>query len=209
MRTRLPATATVAVLVGMGAWVTPATAATRCSKAGGTLAQTATGRVFVAQNGSIRRVFGCAAGQKNARSLGRAGGEGIDTKHLALVGSRVAYVLRSCSEGGCGASVLVYDLKRRTDVSAAFAAPNDNSDQNVTDIVLTKTGTVAWISEERAGGMAPVTARYVAYREPGKGVGIPATPAATGLDVLPGTLALAGRVLYWTQGGTPKAALLP
>ena len=39
-------------------------------------------------------------------------------------------------------------------------------------------------------------------------VGIPATPAAAGIDIMPGTLALAGRVLYWTQG-TPKAALLP
>lgn len=104
--------------------------------------------------------------------------------------------------------MLVYDLKRRKDVSAALAAPSDNADQNVTDVVLTKNGTVAWISEEHAAGMAPVTARYVAYREPGKGVGIPATPVATGLDIVPASLALAGRVLYWTQG-TPKAALLP
>lgn len=208
MRARLLVAASVAVLLGMGAWVTPASAATRCSKAGGTLAQTAGARVFVAQSNTLRRVFGCAAGQKNARSLGRAGGEGVDTKHLALVGSRVAYVRQSCSEGGCSASVLVYDLKRRTSVSAAFAAPNDNTDQNVTDIVLSKKGTVAWISEEHAAGMDPVTARYVAYREPGTGVGIPATPVATGLDILPGTLALAGRVLYWTQV-TAKAVLLP
>ena len=145
--------ASVAVLLGIGAWVTPASAATRCSKAGGTLAQTAGARVFVAQSNTLRRVFGCAAGQKNARSLGRAGGEGVD-------------------------------------------------------IVLSKKGTVAWISEEHAAGMDPVTARYVAYREPGTGVGIPATPVATGLDILPGTLALAGRVLYWTQV-TAKAVLLP
>jgi lauroyl/myristoyl acyltransferase len=103
MRARLLVAASVAVLLGIGAWVTPASAATRCSKAGGTLAQTAGARVFVAQSNTLRRVFGCAAGQKNARSLGRAGGEGVDTKHLALVGSRVAYVLRPCSESGCSA----------------------------------------------------------------------------------------------------------
>lgn len=208
MRARLLTPACAAVLVGMGAWVAPAAAATRCSKAGGTLAQTASARVFVAQSNSVRRVFGCATGQRNARSLGRAGGEGVDTTHLALVGARVAYVLRSCSEGGCSASVLVYDLKQRKDVSAALAAPNDNADQDVTDIVLTRRGTVAWISEEHAAGMAPVTARYVAYREPGKGIGIPATPVATGIDIVAGSLALAGRILYWTQG-TPRAALLP
>jgi hypothetical protein len=196
------------VLLGVGAWGPAASAATRCSKSGGTLARTAGARVFVAQSNSVRRVFGCAAGQKNARSLGRAGGEGVDTKHLALVGTRVAYVRGSCSEAGCSASVLVYDLKRRKDVSAALAAPNDNTDQNVTDIVLTKNGTVAWISEEHAAGMDPVTARYVAFRDPGRGIGIPATPVATGLDIVPGTLALAGRVLYWTQV-TPKAVLLP
>jgi hypothetical protein len=202
------ATVSVSVLVGIGAWATPASAATRCSKPGGTLAQNAAARVFTASSGGVRRVFGCAAGQKNARSLGRAGGEGVDTKHLALVGARIAYVLQSCSEGGCSASVLVYDLKKRTDVSAALAAPNDNTDQNVTDIVLTKQGTVAWISEERAAGTDPVTARYVAHRTPGKGIGIPATPVSTGVDIVPGTLALAGRILYWTQG-TPKSALLP
>lgn len=67
---------------------------------------------------------------------------------------------------------------------------------------------MAWISEEHAAGMDPVTARYVAYRDPGTGVGIPATPVATGLDILPGTLALAGRLLNWTQV-TAKSALLP
>jgi len=205
MRTRKLALtgAATAILASLAAGASPALAVSKPScSAGSTLAISKSARVFVVKTGHVRRVYGCATGSGKARYFGRVGGESVDTSVIAVTGPRVAYVLTSCSETGCQQTVLVYDLKKRKEVSFSAAAPAD-VDQQVTDILLARDGTVAWIGEEQASGSA-ATARFVLARTPGK----PPATLASGLDIVPGSLALAGTTLYWTQG-TARSAPLP
>lgn len=69
--------------------------------------------------------------------------------------------------------------------------------------MLTKKGTVAWIGEERTDG-TNASARFIFASQ----ATVPPFPLAVGLTIQPGSLALAGNTLYWTQAG-PKSAVLP
>jgi hypothetical protein len=193
----LAATIAAATSLAAGAAAAPAATKITCATKGSTLAAGPSARVFTAGTGSARRVYGCATSANKLRNLGKAAGEGVDTKLVAVTGVRVAYVISSCGDTGCQQSVLVRDLKTGKSVSAALAAPGD-VEQKVTDLVLSRTGTVGWISEERADSGA-ATKRYVSTRKPGSFTGIPVVPVATGLDIVAGSLALAGSTLYWTQ----------
>jgi hypothetical protein len=197
----------IAATASLIAGVTAAPAATKvtCATKGSTLAAGPSARVFTAGSGSARRVYGCSTSANKPRNLGRPGGEGVDTSVVAVSGARVAYVITSCSDTGCQQSVLVRNLKTNTAVSAALAAPGD-VDQKVTDVVLSKAGTVGWISEER-NGTGVATQRYVSTRKPGTFTGIAVVPIATGLDIVAGSLALGGSTMYWTQAGPKSAAL--
>lgn len=206
MRTRTLAYAAALAAAATGAGPVHGAAKVTCSTKGTTIAAGTSARVFVARSGATRRVYGCSTSANKLRTLGRADGEGIVTKTVTVTGPRVAYAQRSCGDTGCQQSVLVRDLKTNKQVSAALSSPND-VDQEVTDIVLTRTGTVAWIAEERNDGGA-ATARVVSSRKPGAFVGIPVVPTATGLDIVAGSLALAGTRLYWTQGAVARTALL-
>jgi hypothetical protein len=199
-------TATLAGGASPAAAAAAAAAKVTCSTKGTTLAAAASARVFVAKSGATRRVYGCSTSARKLRTLGPADGEGVVTRTLTVNGPRVAYTLRSCGETGCQQSVLVRDLKTNTSVSAALSAPGD-VEQEVTDILLSRTGTVAWISEERSEAGA-ATARYVSTRKPGSFTGIPVVPLATGLDIVAGSLALAGNTLYWTQAAVARAAAI-
>jgi len=207
MRTRQLALtgAAIAVLASLAGGASPALASKASCSAGSTLAISNSARVFVVKRGSARRVYGCSTRTFRRTYLGRAGGEGVDTSVIAVKGRRVAYVRTFCGEGGCGQSVFVYDLTKREDVSGSEAAPGGGSHE-VTDILLSRNGTVAWIVE--AIDPSDLKSRHVSAREPGKGVGKPLVPIATGLDIVSGSLALAGTTLYWTQG-TAKSAPLP
>ncbi|HVF79982.1 MAG TPA: hypothetical protein VNA28_16940 [Solirubrobacteraceae bacterium] len=203
--TALAALVATAMLAGAAG---PASGAAKvtCSTKGTTIAAGTGARVFIVKSGATRRVYGCSTSARKLRTLGRAEGEGVVAKTLTVNGPRVAYALRACGETGCQQSVLVRDLKTGKSVSAALSAPGD-VEQEVSDILLSRTGTVAWIAEERSEAGA-ATARYVSSRKPGAFTGIPVVPHATGLDIAAGSLALAGNTLYWTQGAVPRAAAI-
>ena len=78
----------------------------------------------------------------------------------------------------------------------------------VTDLRLTRKGVAAWIAEEQASGGQPATARIVAALTPSRGFNVAPAPIASGLDIVAGSLATSGSVLYWLQGG-PRAVPLP
>ncbi len=206
--TQLAALAAVTATASLAGGTGPALGAAKvtCSTKGTTIAAGTAARVFVVKSGATRRVYGCSASANRLRTLGRADGEGIVTRTVTVNGPRVAYALRSCGDTGCQQSVLVRDLKTGKQVSAALSAPGD-VDQEVTDIVLSKAGIVAWIAEERSGAGA-ATARYVSSRKPGSFTGTPVVATAAGLDIVAGSLALAGNRLYWTQGAVAKGAVI-
>lgn len=192
----------VALVASLAGGPSPALAVPSCSS-GSTLAISKSARVFQVKLGSIRRVYGCSTSTQKRSYLGRAGSVDLDTSALALSGPRIAYVRTFCNEAGCRKNVLVRDLKTRKRLLWVATASGD--DQKVTDLVLSKSGTVAWIVELNPD--AP-TARYVSSASKGQPLGQPVLVLANGLDIIPGSLALAGTTLYWTQA-TAKSMLLP
>lgn len=204
MRTRqLALTGADIALLALGAGgASPALAASQPScSSGSTLAVSKSARVFQVKRAGILRLYGCSNNKRTY--LGRVGSKDRDTSVLAVNGPRVAYVRTFCQGGPCIKNVLVHDLKKRKRVSWMAAAPGNFDDQKVTDLVLTRSGSVAWITDVNPD--AP-TARYVARK--GLPPEQPTLVLAAGLDIIRGSLALAGNTLYWTQG-TAKSAPLP
>ena len=110
----------------------------------------------------------------------------------------------SCGPGGTASTL---DLRRTRDgrrvrrVAAAPSAPGSLAD--VTDLVLRGDGTMAWIVELRDSAAAPPR-----YELRSSATGASSSVLAQGVDIAPGSLALAGSTLYWTQAGAPQSALL-
>jgi len=206
MRTRqLALTGAGIALLALGAGGTsPALAASQPScSSGSTLAVSKSARVFEVKRAGIRRLYGCSNNQRTY--LGRVGSKDRDTSALAVNGPRVAYVRTFCQEGPCVKNVLVHDLRKRKPVLSMAAAPGNFDDQKVTDLVLTGSGSVAWITDVNPD--AP-TARYVVAARKGLPLGQPPLVLAAGLDIVRGSLALAGNTLYFLQP-TAKSAVLP
>jgi len=199
----------IAVLASLAGGASPALAASKPScSAGTTLAVGKSARVFRTRIGHHRRVYGCSVSTKKVSFLGALGIEdAVDTSVLAVNGSRVAYVRTTgCHDQGCWQTVYVRDLKQRKLLSAVTATPGEVDRKQVTDIVLTRSGTVAWIGEAATNGLGFV--RFVLVRKPGQPLDQPTLVLSAGLDIVRGSLALAGNTLYWTQG-TAKSAPLP
>lgn len=68
-----------------------------------------------------------------------------------------------------------------------------------TDLLLTTSGTVAWISQNQ---MSPATTYSVSYATRGSSPKL----VTQGTDVAPYSLAIARARLYWTQGDSARAA---
>jgi hypothetical protein len=112
-------------------------------------------------------------------------GAGTDCGHLCSPYSVVLQDLRSGRTTLTSGSIIVgsvTDLVLRPTGSLAFGAPTVDSQQPV----LT-------------GGAQVVAVPH----------GQPPTILAHGPDVAPGSMALAGPTLYWTQAGLPRSAPLP
>jgi hypothetical protein len=124
-------------------------------------------------------------------------------EHITIAGRFVAYAAYSdCAADYCNPNaVMVQDLKtgRRTFAEGTLVAV-----AHVSDLVLRPDGTVAWIqtSYDDNGSVRP--GFDVVAGGPGR------TPVllGSGADVAPGSLALAGRTAYWTQGAQPRSAAL-
>ncbi|HUB36633.1 MAG TPA: hypothetical protein VL972_07395 [Solirubrobacteraceae bacterium] len=85
--------------------------------------------------------------------------------------------------------------------------PPKNGDVGVgpaTDIVVKSDGAVAWIVDVGKGGVSRAPAVYEVHAVDRTGSRV----LASGPEIGPSSLALAGSTLYWTQGGKPMSAVL-
>jgi hypothetical protein len=154
-------------------------------------------------------VFGCAYRSKHRYLLGpvpygsATGGEGVEPE--ALAGSIVAYghmvIVGSTGEW----TVVVRDLRNGRVLRKAptgvpvKAEPSSLGIGRAVAIVLKTDGSVAWIVEtDQENG------EYQVHAVDKSG----SRTLASGADVAPTSLALAGSTLYWTQGGKPRSAPL-
>jgi hypothetical protein len=164
-------------------------------------------------------VFGCAYGHTKAYRLGSPPECGapvcFGVKHEMLAGSVVAYELYFTSEGVGRWYVVVRDLRNgRMLRNVPTGIPLKHQPENagvgpVVGLAVKPNGSVAWIAEdfERSTPTTSTSeeARYYdVYASDKSGTRL----LASGLNVSPSSLALAGSTLYWTQGGKPESAVL-
>jgi hypothetical protein len=171
----------------------------------------------VRESPEYTKVLGCATGHASADELGFAAAcrtdrymnvfcSGIDREVLA--GPIVAYELVS-GASGCGFchwSVIVRDMRSgrmlRDEATGTPTNPAFRENLGVgptTAIVLKSDGALAWIANAGVG-----EGGYQVHAVDATGAGL----LASGRDLDPSSLALAGSTLYWTQAGRPFAASL-
>jgi hypothetical protein len=131
------------------------------------------------------------------------GGSGDATRLPALAGRYVAYVRSHFDDAerynpqfrGFPDEVVALDLStgaRRRSPAATGGSPSAKA----TDLVLSSTGSFAWIGSGPAGN-------EVHRLNAGEAAD---TVVDSGSDVQAGSLALAGSTLYWTKAGRPVSA---
>lgn len=171
-----------------------------------TLAATARVRVFesrkVLPETQTRATYGCLLKRKRPYKFYVPDfPTGYD--HIAVAGQFVAYASRSdCAASFCDPNnVIVQNLKNG---KVTFADGPSLRVASVSDVVLEANGSVAWITSifDEFGAVLP--GLEVAKAEHGQAAAV----LAAGPDIVPGSLALAGSRLYWTQGATPRSALV-
>jgi hypothetical protein len=161
----------------------------------------------------LPEIFGCTYRHKHAYALGTKaessvqGGGGIERETLA--GTVVAYEKSSnggFSHPGAKWQVVVRDLRNGrmlhkvpTGVRNDPQVRPDNGIGPTTAIVVKSDGSVAWIVQTNPGA-----GTYQVHALDGTGGRV----LASGSDIDPSSLALAGSTLYWTQGGKPASAVL-
>ena len=196
-------------MIGVGYAATAGQAAGNgrtCSPKGSRIiAATAKARVFetrVMRDTHTRATYGCLLSRKRpVRFLVPDFPSGYDP--IRLAGHFVAYGSYSdCAADYCDPNnVMVEDLSngKRT-----FADGSDLEVANVTSLVLRANGSVAWIQTSFSKIGESLKGFTVAKAEHGQS----AVVLATGEDIDPGSLALAGKTLYWTKAGMPASAPL-
>ncbi len=162
------------------------------------------------------RYVGCAYRAGVEKQIGfknAAAGEGaVATRNVRLSGKLVAYedfatgIPSSAPSAPSGVAyrILVIDLVSRHGVRSAptgkpTAAQQDGALEGVgptTDLVLKRDGAVAWIVND---DFPPATPTYQVWKYD---VGAQPVMLASGHDIAPGSLRLAGSTLRWRQGAT-------
>lgn len=152
--------------------------------------------------------------------------QGQVIRRLVLAGSMVAFDRLSVSVPGQldGETVTVKDIRRRRTVGSYPTGRLTPQEQQIADqqcqsdpahipcevgagpttqIVLAPSGSVAWIVNNSAQASSPTSEVWKAP------VGAGPVRLASGGDIDPHSLALAGGRLYWTQAGSPRSDTLP
>jgi hypothetical protein len=170
--------------------------------------------------GTLVSYRGCAYGKKRSFRLGIVGvgssQGGVLTDKVTLAGAFVAYEpIRTVIGSEADFRVVVRNLRTgRTvaDVPTGFPLqrrPHYVGVGPVRAMVLNSNGVVAWIAtdELRSEEVTRETGRETEYHElytlnPGERL------VASGVDLDPHSLALAGNTLYWTQAAKPFSSAL-
>jgi hypothetical protein len=171
----------------------------------------------VNKEGPFLEAYGCVYGGRVYRLGGLpedltspTGGAGVE--HIALSGSIVAYQDSTFGEVGWARWIVVVRNLRTGRIlqkipTGELEEPNPNLASAgigpASTIIVKRDGSVAWIAEDRfLSENKPTYYQVNGVDKTGSRV------LATGTDIGPKSLALAGSTLYWTQGGQAVSAVL-
>ena len=207
---RLGVAAAAAALSLVGA--VPADAAGPCERRGAhVVQQDAESRLFWREVEDQRVFYGCLFRRDRARVL-TGEDAGVEVSHSAVAGPYAVLVEETVATSGSYAEVFRYDLRngRRVGLTRfgasnpAFGGPQSpDGPTRVGDVVLTRSGVVAWteIGFRDGGGIANVSVRDSSGTRTGE----------REAPVEPGSLAAgeAGHLLYWRAGQARTAHVNP
>jgi hypothetical protein len=183
-----------------GARVRPAKD-TNCPSGKHALVADAQAEVYETGGGAEREIFACAYAGGRTYALGPKpegtpeGGGGVAPDTVTLTGAVVAYEKFGVrTEGPSYWRVIVRNLR-----SGRVLHRLPSMGGFVWSLVVKSDGSVAWIVNTRG---QPLEYSVVSAGKTG------IRTLASGLDVAPSSLALAGSTLYWTQDGKPFSAVL-
>jgi hypothetical protein len=189
----------IAALVGviaLFAEALPAVAAKRdCRTSGRTLVANAKVRVFyrVVDDGDGRLYYACDVRHRRRRSLGTYSGieGGGVSPTIAIVGRSVAFEDVSCDrDATCDGSAYLLDVVTNQEK----VIDRMSGAQPATDLTVSSAHAVYWI-QPTAGGYAVIRGHALE----------PPQVLEEGPGVQPRSLAVAGRAVYWTSSGQPRA----
>jgi hypothetical protein len=155
----------------------------------------------------LDEAFGCAYAQGRSYRLSTieeclgssSGGCGVSFELEILAGSVVAYTAEA--KGPQRYGVFVRNLRNGRLLHVATSATGP-----VEDLVVKSDGAVAWVVQKRPRpenlSGPPAESEIYAFDKSGKRL------LASGTEIAPNSLALAGSTLYWTQGGKAFSAPL-
>jgi hypothetical protein len=165
-------------------------------------------------------VFGCVFGRPRSYELGYVSEPTCEStacdgvRRVVLAGTVVAYESFLTADVDRW-YVVIRDLRsgrvlRHLPTGALLKpSPGNAGVGPVVALVVKPNGSVAWIARDYERSMRPTAEseelpHYDVYASEESGTRL----LASGLDVRPSSLALAGSTLYWTQGGKPASAVL-
>jgi hypothetical protein len=183
--------ALAAAAIGPFPAASTARAAVSCRTVGHTVIANTRARVYAYRPGHSPVYGACVYGQRQNLGVFADGGAGLG---LQLVDTHLGYVARGlgCERGDCRPDVVrVVDLRHPLAAPAAAIA---------TSFVLAGGGAFAALTQPDASGAI----RVLTVTPPHSTTTVIASGAVT-----PGSLALTGRTVYWTQDGAPRSATLP
>ena len=219
--------ATACAVVGMSlGGAAPASAATKCSGKGakGILASSSA-RIYSLPSGGERKIYACLYSQNKRRFLGWEDEcqQMTAASQFILAGPYVGYVETTCGLVSGDQDVVVRNIKTNKVKHAGGAvrfvgeAPGNEQSSYITDLVMSRTGSVAWIGEHDAesDGVGNGSGDQRQVRMLFEGSAIAGGDVVDeGLGIQPGTLALGPQQkdgfswLYWQFGDQPRRAEL-
>ena len=133
-----------------------------------------------------------------------------DLGQFHLAGRYLAVVFHEASQYGEVSGLTEFDLKRRKAIySYGDSAAQDLSARRFTDVVLSPSGKMAWISEPPHGYTVPPISVYeVATKGRLRALNFTSRSLDEGSDIAPGSLSLTGSRLSWQRGGVARSAQL-
>jgi hypothetical protein len=217
----------VAACAAVGVWLVPAapaSAATKCSGKGAKgIVSTSSARVYSLPSKGERKIYACLLSQNKRRFLGWEDEcqDMTAASAFLLSGPYVGYVETSCSLVSGDQRVVVLNIKTNKIKHEAPAVTNesgpaDDPSSYVTDLVMSRSGSVGWIGEYDKGsdgvGNEGDSRQVRVLYDGASGL---ETLLHADINIVPGSLALGPQgnggfgYLYWQVGDQPRVGKLP
>lgn len=201
MNRRIQVLTGVVLLAGLSGALTQSSAAPTaresrsraCLTTGTTVGANRTLRVYRVGDRNGHRYVACVVRTGRRRLLGESNSLSGGVEDVKIAGRYAAVSFGQCGRDSCLSVAAVTDV-----LTGRTRAGKHRSDVGIASLVLSRTGSIAWITQTTAKD----------HFEVRKLEGSQETMLGAGSTIVPDSLALAGRRIYWLENDQPVSAVL-